>query len=64
MAIDKDGNITAATSTGGITGKLSGRVGDTPILGAGTYADNTLGAISATGDLSHNIILNYFINFK
>lgn len=34
------GNVAAATSTGGITGKLPGRIGDTPILGAGTYADN------------------------
>lgn len=40
IAIDKDGNVAAATSTGGITGKLPGRIGDTPILGSGTYADN------------------------
>lgn len=50
VAIDKDGNIAAATSTGGLTGKHPGRVGDTPILGAGTYADNMLGGISVTGD--------------
>lgn len=40
IAIDSLGNVAAATSTGGITGKLPGRIGDTPILGAGTYADN------------------------
>lgn len=40
VAIDSEGNVAAATSTGGITGKLPGRIGDTPILGAGNYADN------------------------
>lgn len=40
VAIDSEGNVAAATSTGGITGKLPGRIGDTPILGSGTYADN------------------------
>lgn len=50
VAIDRDGNIAAATSTGGLTGKHPGRVGDSPILGAGTYADNLLGGISVTGD--------------
>lgn len=40
VAIDSNGNLAAATSTGGITGKLSGRIGDTPVLGSGTYADN------------------------
>lgn len=49
MAIDKHGNLAAATSTGGITGKFVGRVGDSPILGAGTYATNEVGAVSATG---------------
>lgn len=43
------GNIAAATSTGGMTNKLSGRVGDTPIIGAGTYANNATVAVSATG---------------
>lgn len=42
VAIDSEGNLAAATSTGGITGKLPGRIGDTPILGAGTYADNVI----------------------
>lgn len=40
VAIDSEGNVAAATSTGGITGKLPGRIGDTPILGSGNYADN------------------------
>jgi beta-aspartyl-peptidase (threonine type) len=49
VAVDVHGNVAAATSTGGRAGKRSGRVGDTPIAGAGTYADNELGAASATG---------------
>ena len=49
VAIDKDGNLAAATSTGGTPRKLPGRVGDSSIIGAGTYADNQLGACSATG---------------
>lgn len=48
-ARDKNGNLAAATSTGGLTGKRYGRVGDSPILGAGTYADNRGCAVSATG---------------
>jgi L-asparaginase / beta-aspartyl-peptidase len=49
VARDRDGNLAAATSTGGMTGKLPGRVGDTPLIGAGTYADNARCAVSATG---------------
>jgi beta-aspartyl-peptidase (threonine type) len=49
VAVDSEGNIAAATSTGGITGQLPGRVGDTPIVGSGVYADNSVGAASATG---------------
>ena len=50
VALDQDGNLAAATSTGGTTNKRFGRVGDSPIVGAGTYADNEAGcAISATG---------------
>lgn len=49
VAIDCNGNIAAATSTGGITGKVSGRIGDTPLLGCGTYADNLQGGVSTTG---------------
>lgn len=50
VALDKTGHLAAATSTGGIFNKLSGRVGDSAVIGAGTYADDTLGAGSATGD--------------
>ena len=46
---DKEGNLAAATSTGGLTNKLMGRVGDSPIIGAGTYANNKSVAVSATG---------------
>ena len=49
VALDKSGNIAAATSTGGTARKLVGRVGDSPICGAGAYADNELGGASATG---------------
>ena len=49
VALDADGNVAAATSTGGIHERRAGRVGDTPIIGAGTYADNAVGALSGTG---------------
>lgn len=49
VAIDSKGNIAVATSTGGINGKMAGRIGDTPILGCGTYADNKTGGVSSTG---------------
>ncbi|MEW6109233.1 MAG: isoaspartyl peptidase/L-asparaginase family protein [Nitrospirota bacterium] len=49
VAIDIKGNIAAGASTGGITAMLPGRVGDTPIIGAGVYAENPLGAVSCTG---------------
>ncbi|MCC5926379.1 MAG: isoaspartyl peptidase/L-asparaginase [Bacteroidetes bacterium] len=49
VALDRDGNLAAATSTGGMTNKMPGRVGDVPVIGAGTYADNRTAAISATG---------------
>jgi beta-aspartyl-peptidase (threonine type) len=49
VAIDKTGNIAAGTSTGGMTNKKYGRVGDVPIIGAGTYANNLTCGISATG---------------
>ncbi|MFP4207840.1 MAG: isoaspartyl peptidase/L-asparaginase family protein [Wenzhouxiangella sp.] len=49
VALDADGNLAAATSTGGMTNKQWGRVGDSPIIGAGTYADNRACAVSATG---------------
>ncbi len=49
VALDAKGNLAAATSTGGMTGKRWGRVGDSPIIGAGTYANNASCAVSATG---------------
>jgi beta-aspartyl-peptidase (threonine type) len=49
VALDTHGNLAAATSTGGMTGKKWGRVGDSPIIGAGTYAANDCCAVSATG---------------
>jgi beta-aspartyl-peptidase (threonine type) len=49
VALDAHGNLAAATSTGGMTNKKFGRVGDTPIIGAGTYANNDTCAISCTG---------------
>ncbi|HUO18674.1 MAG TPA: isoaspartyl peptidase/L-asparaginase [Steroidobacteraceae bacterium] len=49
VARDRDGNLAAATSTGGMTNKRPGRVGDSPIIGAGTYAKNGVCAVSATG---------------
>jgi beta-aspartyl-peptidase (threonine type) len=49
VALDKKGNIAAGTSTGGMTNKRYGRVGDAPIIGAGTYADNATCGVSATG---------------
>ena len=49
IALDKNGNIVAGTSTGGMTNKRYGRIGDSPIIGAGTYADNNTCGVSATG---------------
>ena len=64
VALDKAGNLAAGTSTGGMTNKMFGRVGDSPIIGAGTYADNESAAISCTGhgeffirlSVSHEIV--------
>jgi L-asparaginase / beta-aspartyl-peptidase len=50
VALDRAGTIAAATSTGGTPGKLPGRVGDSALIGAGTYADSSLGGVSCTGD--------------
>lgn len=63
VALDRAGNLAAATSTGGMTNKRWGRVGDSPLIGAGNYADNASCAVSATGSgeyfirtvLSHEI---------
>ncbi|CAB0150085.1 Isoaspartyl peptidase [Pseudidiomarina piscicola] len=57
VAVDKNGNLSAATSTGGMTAKRYGRIGDSPVIGAGTWADNESCAVSATG---HG---EYFIRF-
>ena len=64
VAIDILGNIAVATSTGGIGGKLHGRIGDTPVIGCGTYCDNRFGGVSTTGHgdilmracLAHDVI--------
>ncbi len=50
VALDQTGNLAAATSTGGTSNKRPGRIGDSPIIGAGTYANNATCAVSATGD--------------
>ena len=50
VALDRRGLIAAATSTGGMTGKPPGRVGDSPVIGCGTYAESTAGGISCTGE--------------
>ncbi len=50
VALDQNGNIAAATSTGGMTNKRPGRIGDSPVIGAGTYANNATCGVSATGD--------------
>lgn len=59
VALDSAGNLAAATSTGGLTNKRFGRVGDVPVIGAGTYADNRTAAISCTGKgeefIRHNV---------
>lgn len=58
VAIDKQGNLAAATSTGGMTAKRYGRIGDAPVIGAGNFADNSSCAVSATG---HG---EYFIRYQ
>jgi isoaspartyl peptidase/L-asparaginase-like protein (Ntn-hydrolase superfamily) len=50
VALDQEGNLAAGTSTGGLTGCLPGRVGDSPLPGCGLYADNAVGAVSLSGD--------------
>jgi beta-aspartyl-peptidase (threonine type) len=58
VALDQDGNLFAGTSTGGMTAKRWGRIGDSPVIGAGTFADNKSCAVSATG---HG---EYFIRYQ
>ena len=62
VARDCDGNLAAATSTGGMTGKIPGRVGDSPIIGAGTYAHNSACAVSATGH--GEMFMRYGVTFE
>lgn len=71
VAFDKDENLAAATSTGGFPLKLPGRIGDSPLIGCGTYADNRAGACSATGvgEIAIRLVLsktvcNYMENGK
>ncbi|MBK0404781.1 isoaspartyl peptidase/L-asparaginase [Adhaeribacter sp. BT258] len=62
VALDKHGNLAAATSTGGLAGQHKGRVGDSPVIGAGVYANNDTCAVSCTGDgegiLKANVAFN------
>ncbi|WP_372761742.1 isoaspartyl peptidase/L-asparaginase family protein [Pseudoalteromonas sp.] len=58
VALDKNGNLAAGTSTGGMTAKRFGRIGDSPVIGAGTFAENASCAVSATG---HG---EYFIRYN
>jgi beta-aspartyl-peptidase (threonine type) len=55
VALDKAGHLAAATSTGGMTNKRPGRIGDTPVVGAGVYANDATCAVSATGTGEHFI---------
>jgi L-asparaginase / beta-aspartyl-peptidase len=59
VALDNDGNIAAGTSTGGMTNKKYGRIGDSPIIGAGTYANNQTGGFSCTGHGEYYIRLGF-----
>lgn len=56
VALDKNGHIAAATSTGGMNGKMVGRIGDTPQIGCGTYADDFVGGVSTTGKYNQPIL--------
>jgi L-asparaginase / beta-aspartyl-peptidase len=66
VALDSSGSLAAATSTGGYTGKLPGRVGDSPIIGAGTYADDGTCAVSCTGhgELFMRAVLAYDVSAR
>jgi beta-aspartyl-peptidase (threonine type) len=60
VALDKDGNVAAATSTGGFPLKLPGRIGDSPVIGCGTYADNVAGACAekGVGEIAMRLVLS------
>lgn len=65
VVVDKFGRVACATSTGGTTGKLPGRLGDTPIPGSGGYAKDSVGAVSATGrgeSIMRICLSNYILN--
>ncbi len=68
VVMDKDGNLTAGTSTGGMLKKRWGRIGDSPVIGAGTYADNNSCAVSCTGHgeyfIRHAVAFNLCARFK
>jgi isoaspartyl peptidase/L-asparaginase-like protein (Ntn-hydrolase superfamily) len=63
VAFEARGNLAAATSTGGLTNKMPGRIGDSPLIGAGTYAENGVVAVSATGsgEMFMRILASYDI---
>lgn len=63
VAIDKNGKLAAATSTGGQFGKMVGRSSDTSLIGCGTYADDNIGAVSTTGILE-NVLTKYNVLTK
>jgi len=62
VALDNFGNIATATSTGGLTGKMPGRVGDSPLISAGTYADNNTCGVSGTG--TGELFIKYTIAYR
>lgn len=65
VAVDAEGNIACATSTGGLSYKMPGRVGDSPVIGAGGYADNEVGGVSCTGhgeSISKVVLAHHIIN--
>ncbi len=68
VVLDKNGNLAAGTSTGGMTGKRFGRIGDSPVIGAGTYADNEGAAVSCTGHgeyfIRHTVAYNLNARMK
>jgi beta-aspartyl-peptidase (threonine type) len=68
VALDKQGNLAAGTSTGGMFGKRWGRIGDAPVIGAGTYADNQSCAVSCTGHgeyfIRHAVAFNLCARYK
>ena len=68
VVLDSEGNLTAGTSTGGMFGKKWGRIGDSPVIGAGTYADNEGVAVSCTGHgeyfIRHSVAFNLNARYK